>query len=55
MLMKDKTNLFNPTGTPPIDYTPDLIYMMANISNFVNVRWYLGMSVHIFVGFYPLC
>ena len=32
----------NPTGTPPIDYTPDLFYMMANISNFVNVNWYVS-------------
>ncbi|VDC02964.1 unnamed protein product [Peniophora sp. CBMAI 1063] len=43
ILSKDKDNLFNPTGTPPIDYTPDLFYMMGNISNFVNAYWYLGI------------
>ena len=42
ILSKDYDNLFNPTGTPPIDYTPDLFYMMANISNFVNVNWYVS-------------
>jgi len=24
-------------------YTPDLLYMMRNISTFVNVRWFLGI------------
>jgi hypothetical protein len=42
ILAKDYTNIFNPTGTPPIDYTRDLIYMLANVSNLVNVDWYLG-------------
>jgi len=30
------------TDTPPLVYTPDILYMMANISSLVNVQWYLG-------------
>ena len=32
----------NPTSTPSLLFTPDLLYMMNNISNFVPVKWYLG-------------
>lgn len=42
ILAKDKANIFNPTGTPPLEYTRDLVYMMGNISALVNVRWYTG-------------
>jgi hypothetical protein len=28
--------------TPPLLYTPEVVYMMANISSLVNVEWYLG-------------
>ena len=30
------------TGTPVLAYTPDLIYMLSNVSSLVNVKWYLG-------------
>ena len=40
ILTKDYANSQNPTGTPPIEYTPDLIYMMNNISELVG-----GVSV----------
>ena len=44
ILTKDYANSQNPTGTPPIEYTPDLIYMMNNISELVGgVSWYLGV------------
>ncbi|KAI0316859.1 glycoside hydrolase family 79 protein [Amylostereum chailletii] len=43
ILAKDYANIFNPTGTPPLEYTRDLVYMMGNISNLVNVRWYTGI------------
>ncbi|KZV62999.1 glycoside hydrolase family 79 protein [Peniophora sp. CONT] len=44
ILTKDLANSQNPTGTPPIQYTPDLIYMMNNISELVGgVSWYLGV------------
>ncbi|KAK7447749.1 hypothetical protein VKT23_014007 [Stygiomarasmius scandens] len=43
ILQKELDNTSNPTQTPPLDYTPDLLYMMRNISDLVNVRWYLGV------------
>jgi hypothetical protein len=41
-LAKDLLNAFNPTGTPPLAYSPDLLYLMGNISSLTNTRWYLG-------------
>ncbi|KAJ7572949.1 hypothetical protein C8J56DRAFT_1133482 [Mycena floridula] len=32
----------NPTNTPPLDYTLDLLILMRSISDLVNIRWYLG-------------
>jgi hypothetical protein len=29
-------------GTPPIEYTDDLMYMLGNVSQLVNAWWYLG-------------
>ncbi|KAF9484212.1 glycoside hydrolase family 79 protein [Pholiota conissans] len=43
ILEKDLAGVTNPTDTPPLIYTPDLIYMLGNISTLVNVRWYLGV------------
>ncbi|KIM82064.1 glycoside hydrolase family 79 protein [Piloderma croceum F 1598] len=42
-LTKDYGDTSNPTYTPALNYNADLIYMMANISNFINVKWYLGV------------
>ncbi|KAH8828847.1 glycoside hydrolase family 79 protein [Flagelloscypha sp. PMI_526] len=33
----------NPTQTPPLLLSWDMLYLMANISTFTNVRWYLGI------------
>ncbi|KAI0027521.1 hypothetical protein K488DRAFT_25110, partial [Vararia minispora EC-137] len=33
-------------GTPRIQYTSDLLYMMANVSQLVNVWWYLGIPFY---------
>lgn len=41
-LAKDLLNAFNPTGTPRLAYTSDLLYLMGNISSLTNTRWYLG-------------
>ena len=41
-LVQSLPNAFNPTGTPPLAYTPDLLYLMGNISSLTNTRWYLG-------------
>jgi hypothetical protein len=43
ILEKDYAGVSNPTATPPLDFTPDVLYMMANISALVNARWYLGI------------
>ena len=46
ILEKDINGVSNPTQTPPLDYTRDLIYMMGNISSFVPVDWFLGIPFH---------
>ncbi|KAN0136518.1 hypothetical protein V8E53_005565 [Lactarius tabidus] len=43
ILAKDLSNTFNPTGTPPLAYTTDLLYLMSNISSLTNTHWYLGV------------
>jgi hypothetical protein len=43
VLEKNYGNTTNPTGTPPVIFTPDVIYMMGNISKMTNVRWYMGI------------
>jgi hypothetical protein len=48
ILAKDKENVNNPTGTPPLDYTDDLFHLMNAISDLTNVRWYLGAFYTIF-------
>ncbi|KAG6915354.1 hypothetical protein DXG01_012005 [Tephrocybe rancida] len=44
ILEKNITGASNPTATPPLIYTADLLYMMANVSALVNVHWFVGMS-----------
>ncbi len=48
ILSKDVSNLFNPTGTPPLTYSQDMFYLMGNISALTNIRWYLGGYLHPF-------
>ncbi|KAI0791079.1 glycoside hydrolase family 79 protein [Abortiporus biennis] len=43
MISKDKADSSNPTETPTLLFTSEMIYMMSNISNLVNVKWYLGI------------
>ncbi|PFH50111.1 glycoside hydrolase family 79 protein [Amanita thiersii Skay4041] len=43
LLEKDKTNTIGTTQTPPLIYTRDVFYLMRNISDFVNIRWFLGV------------
>ncbi|KAG5640479.1 hypothetical protein DXG03_008374 [Asterophora parasitica] len=43
ILEKDVNGASNPTQTPPLIFTPDLLYMMRNISSLVNIRWFLGI------------
>ena len=37
-----RTHLASQTQTPPLVYTPEILYMMSNISSLVNVDWFLG-------------
>ncbi|KAG6848314.1 hypothetical protein H0H93_001259, partial [Arthromyces matolae] len=43
ILEKNISGASNPTQTPPLIYTPDLLYMMANVSALVNVHWFIGV------------
>ncbi|KAH9476922.1 Beta-glucuronidase [Psilocybe cubensis] len=43
ILEKDYDGVTNPTQTPPLVFTPELLYMLANVSSHVNVRWFLGV------------
>ncbi|KAI1796295.1 glycoside hydrolase family 79 protein [Ganoderma leucocontextum] len=42
-LEKNKEDASNPTSTPVIAITPDLLYMLGNVSSLVNIKWYLGI------------
>lgn len=41
---KIKIDNYSPTNTPIINYTPELLYIMANVSSLVNVEWFFGLS-----------
>lgn len=41
---KIKIHNYSPTQTPIINYTPELLYVMANISSLIDVEWYFGLS-----------
>ncbi|KAH9476924.1 Beta-glucuronidase [Psilocybe cubensis] len=43
IIEKDYEGATNPTLTPPLVFTPELLYMLRNISSHVNVRWHLGV------------
>ncbi|KAF7302487.1 Glyco-hydro-79C domain-containing protein [Mycena chlorophos] len=43
---KQKQVTQNPTDTPALLYTPDVLYMLSNISHLVNVDWYLGIPLN---------
>ncbi|KAE9392594.1 hypothetical protein BT96DRAFT_864152 [Gymnopus androsaceus JB14] len=43
VLEKDLNGATNPTQTPPLVFTPDLLNMMRNISELINVRWFIGI------------
>ncbi|KAI0791078.1 glycoside hydrolase family 79 protein [Abortiporus biennis] len=43
MLEKDKSQSSNPTDTPTMYITPELFYMLSNVSHLVNTKWYLGI------------
>lgn len=43
MIVKDKTSLTNPTETPTLIFTDELLYLLNNVTGLVNVKWYLGV------------
>ncbi|KAH9933993.1 glycoside hydrolase family 79 protein [Epithele typhae] len=43
ILEKGPINPNVPTSTPVVMWTPDLIYMLGNISSLTNAKWYLGV------------
>ncbi|KAJ7123527.1 hypothetical protein C8R44DRAFT_783972 [Mycena epipterygia] len=43
ILQKNLTGVTGTTQTPPLEYSDELLYMMNNISNLVNVKWFLGI------------
>lgn len=40
---KDKGSATNPTQTPALIFTAEILYMLGNISALTNVKWYLGV------------
>ncbi|KAI0729703.1 glycoside hydrolase family 79 protein [Fomitopsis betulina] len=42
-IKKDMDDTRNPTQTPTLLFTPELMYMLANVSALVNVNWWLGI------------
>ncbi|KIL60002.1 glycoside hydrolase family 79 protein [Amanita muscaria Koide BX008] len=43
LLEKDYENTKGTTNSPPIVYKEDLLYLLRNISQTINVRWFLGI------------
>ncbi|THH33380.1 hypothetical protein EUX98_g815 [Antrodiella citrinella] len=46
VMEKDKLDTSNPTQTPTLIFTPDIIYMLNNVSALVNIGWYLGIPMN---------
>ncbi|PCH43216.1 glycoside hydrolase family 79 protein [Wolfiporia cocos MD-104 SS10] len=46
IIAKEQVPGETPTDTPTLLYTPDILYMMANISALVNTKWYLGIPLN---------
>ncbi|KAH9929433.1 glycoside hydrolase family 79 protein [Fomitopsis serialis] len=40
---KDIDDTRNPTNTPTLLFTPELLYMLSNVSALINVNWWLGI------------
>ncbi|KAI0370682.1 hypothetical protein BV20DRAFT_1071415 [Pilatotrama ljubarskyi] len=48
IMEKNKEDASNPTSTPVLAFTADLLYMLGNVSSLVNAKWYLGEYSHSF-------
>jgi hypothetical protein len=43
IIEKQNTGNDHPTQTPTLLYTPEVFYLLSNISALLDVRWYLGI------------
>ncbi|KAF7980155.1 hypothetical protein HWV62_39611 [Athelia sp. TMB] len=43
IISKEASDVNNPTKTPTLTFTEDVIYMMGNVSSLVNVKWFIGV------------
>lgn len=41
---KIKVDNYSPTNTPVMNFSPELLYVMSNVSSLLNVEWYFGLS-----------
>ncbi|KAJ6545101.1 glycoside hydrolase family 79 protein [Mycena vulgaris] len=46
IMQKQAQDTANPTNTPELMFTTDVLYMLANISALVNVDWFLGVPMN---------
>ncbi|KZT66775.1 glycoside hydrolase family 79 protein [Daedalea quercina L-15889] len=46
IIEKQAVNLNDPTQTPSLLYTPELLYLLSNISSLVDTKWYLGLPLN---------
>ncbi|CAL1698442.1 unnamed protein product [Somion occarium] len=46
IMEKDKEASSNPTLTPTLYITPEILYMLRNVSSLLNARWYLGIPMN---------
>jgi hypothetical protein len=46
MIAKNTADVSNPTLSPALLFTTEVLYTLANISSLVNVKWYLGIPLN---------
>jgi len=46
MIAKQNTGNTNPTETPTLDFTAEVLYTLGNVSSLVNIHWYLGIPLN---------
>ncbi|KAH9834480.1 glycoside hydrolase family 79 protein [Rhodofomes roseus] len=46
IMEKQAVNANDPTQTPSLLYTPELLYLLSNISSLIDVKWYLGLPLN---------
>lgn len=50
IIQKQDTGNTNPTETPTLDFTAEVLYLLGNVSALTNVHWYLGESPQLVPG-----